>query len=69
MKPSFPNVQRRKGRRAIFSGPRRFYVKGQVSRTRQRASGWKTVALLSGALLWFALLFEGITTVLKAKNG
>jgi hypothetical protein len=71
MKPSFPNVQRRKGRRAIFSGPRRFYVKGQVSRTRQTVSGWKTAAataLLPGALPWFALLFEGVTTVLKAKK-
>jgi hypothetical protein len=33
-------------------------------------SGWKTaaVALLPGALPWFALLFEGVTTVLKAKK-
>jgi hypothetical protein len=65
----FPQRTVAAGQVCNFSDARRFYVKGQVSRTRQRASGWKTVALLSGALLWFALLFEGITTVLKAKNG
>jgi hypothetical protein len=54
-----------------FSDARRFLCQRSSQPDPAEVSGWKTaaVALLPGALPWFALLFEGITTVLKAKNG